>query len=186
MTKPTLTFVTSNPNKLKEVQQILGDSFIVVNNDTDLAEFQGSCAEEITRLKALEALKQGVPTPFIVEDTCLCFNAFGGLPGPYIKWFLQNIGPSGLHKMLAGFEDKTSFAQCTFAFVPSPDVEPILCVGKTAGEIVEPAGQTTFGWDPIFFVPEYKQTYAQMESSLKNSISHRGKALELLKQHLIQ
>ena len=52
----------------------------------------------------------------MVEDTCLCFNAWGGLPGPYIKWFLSKLGHEGLNKALAGFDDKTAYAQCTFAF----------------------------------------------------------------------
>jgi inosine/xanthosine triphosphate pyrophosphatase family protein len=42
----------------------------------------------------------------VVEDTSLCFNALGGLPGPYIKWFLKNLGPRDLPKLLAGFDDK--------------------------------------------------------------------------------
>ena len=54
----------------------------------------------------------------MVEDTSLCFNAMGGLPGPYIKWFLQKLGHEGLNKMLAGFEDKTGYAQCIFAYSP--------------------------------------------------------------------
>ena len=54
----------------------------------------------------------------MVEDTSLCFNAYGGLPGPYIKWFLKNLGHEGLNKMLAGFEDKSAYAQCIFAYSP--------------------------------------------------------------------
>lgn len=54
----------------------------------------------------------------MVEDTSLCFNAMGGLPGPYIKWFLQRLGHDGLNRMLAGFEDKTGYAQCIFAYSP--------------------------------------------------------------------
>ena len=52
----------------------------------------------------------------MVEDTSLCFNAYGGLPGPYIKWFLKNLGHDGLNRMLAGFDDKTAYAQCIFAY----------------------------------------------------------------------
>jgi inosine triphosphate pyrophosphatase len=52
----------------------------------------------------------------MVEDTCLCFNALQGLPGPYIKWFLGKLGHDGLNRMLHGFEDKTAYAQCTFAY----------------------------------------------------------------------
>ena len=54
----------------------------------------------------------------MVEDTSLCFNAYGGLPGPYIKWFLKNLGHEGLNTMLAGFEDKSAYAQCIFAYSP--------------------------------------------------------------------
>ena len=52
----------------------------------------------------------------MVEDTCLCFNAMHGLPGPYCKWFLQKLGHDGLNRMLVGFEDKSAYAQCTFAY----------------------------------------------------------------------
>lgn len=68
----------------------------------------------------------------IVEDTSLCFNAMGGLPGPYIKWFLQKLGHDGLNAMLAGFEDKTGYAQCIFAYSPGmhsclPDCSRLAC-----------------------------------------------------------
>ena len=54
----------------------------------------------------------------MVEDTSLCFNAYEGLPGPYIKWFLKALGHEGLPKMLAGFDDKSAYAQCIFAYSP--------------------------------------------------------------------
>ena len=54
----------------------------------------------------------------MVEDTSLCFNACGGLPGPYIKWFLAKLGHDGLNRMLVGFDDKSAYAQCIFAFTP--------------------------------------------------------------------
>jgi hypothetical protein len=54
----------------------------------------------------------------IVEDTCLCFEAYKGLPGAYIKWFLAKIGLDGLNKMLAAFDDKRAYALCSFAFSP--------------------------------------------------------------------
>lgn len=54
----------------------------------------------------------------VVEDTCLCFEAYKGLPGAYIKWFLAKIGLEGLNKMLAAFDDKRAYALCSFAFTP--------------------------------------------------------------------
>lgn len=90
--------------------------------------------------------------PVLTEDTCLCFTALGGLPGPYMyvvhfscnaycavwllvtlrsKWFLDKTGHEGLNNLLAAYEDKTAWAQCTFAYAASPDSEPVLFIGKT-------------------------------------------------------
>ena len=61
--------------------------------DLDLPEYQGT-PEEVARTKCEEAAKH-IQGPVLVEDTSLCFNALGGMPGPYIKWFLKSCGPSG-------------------------------------------------------------------------------------------
>jgi inosine triphosphate pyrophosphatase len=87
--------------------------------------------------------------------------------------------------MLDGFEDKSAYALCTFAYYsgdPSDDVQ--LFQGRTEGEIVHPRGPRDFGWDPCFQPNGYQQTYAEMTKVLKNSISHRGKALTALKEGL--
>lgn len=64
-----------------------------------------------------------------MEDTSLCFNAMGGLPGPYIKWFLSKLGTVGLNTMLAGFEDKSAVAMCIFGYAAGPAEDPILFIG---------------------------------------------------------
>lgn len=124
----------------------------------------------------------------LVEDTCLCFNALNGLPGPYIKWFLDKVGHDGLNRMLAGFEDKTAYALCTFAYSSGePGAEPLIFAGRTAGKVVQPRaipGKPAFGWDAIFEPEGFDRTYAEMDKETKNSISHRYKALMLVKQHL--
>ena len=81
-----------------------------------------------------------------MEDTSLCYNALKGLPGPYCKWFLDKLGHEGLNKMLAGYEDKSAYAQCIFAYCDGPDAEPIVFVGRTEGKIVPARGPTDFGW----------------------------------------
>lgn len=87
-----------------------------------------------------------------MEDTCLCFSALKGLPGPYMlvenlldhilsrpssislivcrKWFLQALGHEGLNKLLLGYEDKSAHAVCTFAFSEGPGHEPMLFEGR--------------------------------------------------------
>ncbi|XP_009998208.1 PREDICTED: inosine triphosphate pyrophosphatase [Chaetura pelagica] len=120
-------------------------------------EYQGE-PDEISVQKCREAARQ-VQGPVIVEDTCLCFNALGGLPGPYIKWFLEKLKPEGLYKLLAGFEDKSAYALCTFAFSTGNPEEPVkLFKGQTHGLIVEPRGPRDFGWDPCFQPDGYSQT----------------------------
>jgi len=119
-----------------------------------------------------------------VEDTCLCFNALGGLPGPYIKWFLKALQPSGLHRMLSSWEDKSAYALCTFAFSPGGENdEVVLFEGRTDGTIVSPRGPPDFGWDPCFQPLGYEHTYAEMDKAVKNTISHRRRALNRLREH---
>lgn len=146
-----------------------------------MPELQGD-AEDIAKEKALIAFKQ-TEKPVLVEDTSLCFNAYKGLPGPYVKWFLKAVGPEGLAKMVEPFEDKTGYAQCIIAYM-APDLkEPELFIGRTPGKIVEPRGSRDFGWDPVFEPEGYDKTYAELEKETKNKISHRFRAIEAMKKY---
>ncbi|CAK9318829.1 unnamed protein product [Citrullus colocynthis] len=176
-----VTFVTGNAKKLEEVRAILGNSVPFRSLKLDLPELQGE-PEDISKEKARLAATQ-VNGPVLVEDTCLCFNALKGLPGPYIKWFLEKIGHEGLNNLLMAYEDKSAYASCIFSFSPGPASEPITFVGKTPGKIVLPRGPNDFGWDPIFQPDGYDQTYAEMSKEEKNKISHRYRALALVKFH---
>ena len=77
----------------------------VVSQDIDLPEYQGE-PDDICIQKCKEASKI-IQGPVLIEDTCLCFNALGGLPGPYIKWFLKKLGPAGNYVWFLS-TDKTS------------------------------------------------------------------------------
>ncbi|VDN04779.1 unnamed protein product [Thelazia callipaeda] len=147
----------------------------------DLLEYQG-CPQEIAKQKCLAAFEK-LQRPVVVEDTSLCFNAFGGLPGPYIKWFLKNLKPEGLCKLLDGFEDKSAYALCIFAYCESSLKPVLLFEGRTYGHIVKPRGRTNFGWDPCFQPVGSSQTYAEMGDAVKNTMSHRRKALIHLKNY---
>lgn len=165
--------------------QILGPDFKgkVVSQDIDLPEYQGE-PEEIVQAKCTLAAQQ-IKGPVVVEDTSLCFNTLGGMPGPYIKWFLAKIGPAGLHKMLQGFEDKSAYALCVFGYSTGEPEAPVhVFSGRCNGNIVSPRGPADFGWDPCFQPDGFAQTYAEMPKETKNSISHRGKAMAALKDFL--
>ncbi|KAJ3228711.1 hypothetical protein HDU78_009598 [Chytriomyces hyalinus] len=183
MAARTITFVTGNANKLKEVQAILASCthLTLVNRKIDLPELQAASTAEVSTEKcklAAEAVQGAV----LVEDTSLCFNALNSLPGPYIKWFLEGVGHDGLNRMLDGFEDRSAYALCTFAYCEGPGKEVHIFEGKTDGSIVKARGPLDFGWDPIFEPSGFSQTYAEMPKETKNTISHRARALEKVLQ----
>ncbi|KIK62933.1 hypothetical protein GYMLUDRAFT_41211 [Collybiopsis luxurians FD-317 M1] len=180
-----IIFVTGNANKLKEVKEILsaGDAPIDIDSKSlDIDEIQGS-TQEVSKAKCKRAadLLNG---PCITEDTALCFEALNGLPGPYIKYFLEKLGHKGLNDMLLGFETKKAWALCTFAYCAGPGHEPILFEGRTDGTIVPARGPAKFGWDPVFEPTGTGLTYAEMPAEQKNKLSHRYKALEKLRVYL--
>ncbi|GAA5914256.1 hypothetical protein JCM6882_003667 [Rhodosporidiobolus microsporus] len=200
-TPRTILFVTGNANKLKEVRAILlastqsteasaadaaaTPSFSVESQDLDLPEIQGT-TQEVARAKVMAAAEQ-VGGPCITEDTALAFEALGGLPGPYIKFFMKAVGHEGLNNMLAGFPSKAATAICTFAYSAGPGSEPILFEGHTEGKIVPARGPTFFGWDPVFEPVEGGgKTYAEMDGAAKNLISHRYRALDKLRRFLLE
>jgi inosine triphosphate pyrophosphatase len=181
----TLTFITGNKNKLEEVRHIIGSSIDYKINAQilDLPELQGEPEAIVVEKCRLASLQ--IDGPVLVEDTSLCFNALSGLPGPYIKWFQDKIGLSGLNNLLMAYEDKTAVAKCIFAYRESKSKHIHLFTGITNGKIVPERGHLNFGWDPIFMPENYTETFAEMNSNTKNSISHRYKALQLVKEFLI-
>ncbi|CCH41340.1 Nucleoside-triphosphatase [Wickerhamomyces ciferrii] len=187
MSRPAITFVTGNAKKLKEFQAIIGDDSIK-NQSVDLEEIQGSIKD--ISIKKVTAAAAQIKGPVLVEDTCLVFSALSKpgieLPGPYIKWFVDSVGVENLPKLLAGFEDKSAQTVCTFAFTEGPGEEIKLFQGITEGKIVEPRynGDEVFGFDPIFEPIGFDQTFGEMDKSLKNTISHRFRALEKVKEFL--
>jgi inosine triphosphate pyrophosphatase len=132
-------------HRLEEVIQIFGNDlpFQLISQKIDLPELQGE-PEEVSKEKCKIAAKV-VNGPVMVEDTSLCFNALHGLPGVYIKWFLEKLGHEGLNNMLLAYEDKSAYAQCIFSFSLGPDDEPKVFVGRTPGKIVAARGPTDFG-----------------------------------------
>ena len=186
--KPAITFVTGNKKKVEEIKRILSDGddelpFDITNRKIDVPELQGDpidIAKEKCRLAAAE-----VNGPVLTEDTSLCFNSLNGMPGPYIKWFLEKCGHDGLNSMLNGFDDKTAYAQTVMAFTTGPGQPIEIFDGRTDGSIVPPRGALDFGWDPVFEPLEGNgKTYAEMSKEEKNSISHRARSVAKLQAYL--
>lgn len=128
-----ITFVTGNKNKWIETRNIFSDNknINILMESIDLSEIQGSI-QEIAREKALKAA-QIINGPVFIEDVALCFDAFGDtLPGPYIKWFIKDMGIHNVYKMLDGWpQKKTAKAICTIGYCHDPKMEPVMFQGVT-------------------------------------------------------
>ena len=175
-----LYFVTSNPNKVREVRLIIKD-YDIEQYDMELPELQGE-QEEIVRQKAKMAVKT-IKKPCFVEDTALCFNALNGLPGEYIKHFIERLGLKNVYKLLDGFEDKSAKAVAMIGYC-EPGKEPVIIKGDINGTIVMPRGKSNFGWDPIFQPDGKDKTYGEMTEEEKNSKSHREMVVIKFKEFL--
>lgn len=175
-----LYFVTGNKHKLEEAKKLLS-GFDVEQITIDVPELQGE-SEVIAKEKARMACEKTGKTVF-VEDTSLSFNAWNGLPGPYIRSFVEKIGIESFTKLLEGFSDKTATAMVSIGFC-EPGKEPLVFQGSVQGTIVLPRGVDRFQWDRVFVPEGEKRTYAEMSVEEKNEISHRKKAFDAFKAWL--
>ena len=88
--------------------------------------------------------------------------------------------------MVEPFEDKTAYAMCIIAYMNEGLEEPKLFIGKTPGRIVEPRGSRDFGWDPVFEPDGFDKTYAELEKEVKNTISHRFRAINEMQKFFLE
>ncbi|MBL8149414.1 MAG: RdgB/HAM1 family non-canonical purine NTP pyrophosphatase [Blastocatellia bacterium] len=175
-----LYFLTGNSNKVREAQEILGIEIEQVAIDLD--EPQTVEVESVIDYKARQAYSK-LQHPVIVEDTGLSLNAWNGLPGALIKWFLERIGNEGLIKMLQPFDDRSAKAVTIVGFFDGSRL--VVARGEVSGTIsTEVLGENGFGWDKIFIPEGYNRTFAQMDKEEKNLISMRRRAFDQLKQLL--
>lgn len=181
--KKIINFISGNAGKYKELVDLFKTHLpeVEINQiDIDLPELQGE-PEEIVKAKLALALKtKAKNSPYLVEDTSLCFNAYKGLPGPYIKYFYKKLNNIGLYKMACAFEDHSAEALSVWGIQKNKKGGSHIFVGRTQGEIVEPKGNLGFGWDPIFKPKDSEKTFGEMTIEEKDKISHRMKGVLLL------
>lgn len=150
--------------------------------DIDLPEIQEIDAKEIIRKKLLEALNHA-KGEFIVEDTSLYLDCLKGLPGPLIKWFLKTVGNNGLAEIAEKLGNDRAEAKTIIGYAKNHE-EIYFFEGAIKGRIVEPRGESNFGWDPIFLPDVHTKTFAEMNREEKNEISMRRNALNKLSEFL--
>lgn len=192
-----LILASKNSHKANEMQAILGDEFDLVTQiqagcgDIEIIE-DGNTFKDNAIKKAVTIMNAS-KSPSIADDSGLCVDALSGSPGIYTARFAgenatddENIAK--LLKELDGveFEKRTARFVCVIALA-IPGKEPVTYRGECEGYILnEKQGSNGFGYDPVFFVPEYNKSMAELDGEIKNSISHRFNALEKLKADLDQ
>lgn len=178
-----ITFATGNQAKVRETQEILKIDLEIA--DIDLDEIQEIDLEKVALHKLNQAFEI-VKKPVIIDDVSFSINAWNGFPGPLVKWVLKaGKGPELLLKMLEGEDDRSAVASLAIGY--HDGTKPYLFFGQAKGTVAsEIRGDNGFGWDRIFIPDGYEQTYADMDSKLKNSISHRSIALRKLSDFLKQ
>lgn len=174
-----ITFITGNLGKVKQVEHYLNHP--LNHQKLDLPEIQSLDLEEIVRGKA-EAAYAILGKPVLVEDTSLTFHALGRLPGPLIKWFLEELDNEGLARLLDG-KDRRATAQVCFGYHDGSNCH--FFSAEIPGQIVDtPRGDNTFGWNPVFVADGETKTWAEMTLEEQSATSMRRIALEKLHQFL--
>ncbi len=184
---------SNNGGKLREMKEILGDLGIEVLSQREAglcieAEENGSTFSENAMIKAAAAC-DALGLPAIADDSGLCVDALGGEPGIYsARYGGDGVDDKGRYRLLLknmeGKSDRGARFVCAIACVmPGGDV--IDAWGQCEGEILcAPRGDGGFGYDPVFYVPEYGRSMAELTMEEKNAVSHRGRALREFKTKL--
>ena len=189
-----IVLATGNPGKVREIQAILADKGVEVVPQSEYrveeAEETGLSFVENALIKARNAAA-ATGLAAIADDSGLCVDALDGAPGIYSSRF---AGPQCsdadnnalLLEKLAGLSEQQRGAgfQCAIVYIRhASDPIPLIVQATWRGFISDhAAGENGFGYDPLFYVPEYQCTSAQLDPQVKNRISHRGQALQLFMQ----
>ena len=175
-----LVVVTTSKDKIAEINQILGTNHKI--STLDIPEIQSLDLDEVISHKTEDAYKI-INKPVLVEDISLEIKALKGLPGTFIKFFLQTVGTEGTVKMIGSAKTDTKVT----AAVAIYDGKDLRIFKGTIYGTLSPKnrGPYGFGFDKIFIPRDYTKTFAQMPPSLKNKISHRAKALRKVKEYFI-
>ena len=190
-----IVFATGNKGKVKEIQMILADLGVEVTTMKEEGicvdvEENGSTYEENAMIKAREVAKY-TNAIVMADDSGLEIDYLNKEPGIYSARYMgedtsYRIKNGNLIDRLAGVPDEQRTARfvCAIAAV-LPDGKELTTRGVIEGRIgYEEKGTNGFGYDPIFYVPEFDKTTAELTEEEKNQVSHRGRALEIMKEEL--
>ena len=184
---------THNPGKLREMGEILSSLGVEVVSPADVGitvdvEETGTTFAENAMLKA-KAICAASGLPAIADDSGLCVDALNGAPGVYsARYGGPGLDDAGRYKLLLENMRGQLDRRCKFVSAICccfPNGDRVEARGECAGTLAyAPKGADGFGYDPVFFVPGLKKTFAELSPEEKNAISHRGNALKAFREKL--
>ena len=188
-----IVLATGNKGKIREFSEAfshLSIDCVPVKEVISIEEPEetGTTFMENALLKARYYAK-ATNRPCLADDSGITVDALNGAPGVYSARYAGHHGDDQannekLIRELQGKSDRTAHYVCALALV-HPDGASVTAEASCDGEIQDtPVGTNGFGYDPIFFLPEYGCTSAELSMEEKNKISHRGKALQAIKEEL--
>ena len=188
-----LVLASKNAHKLVEMKDILSQLGVEVvleseaGVDVDVEE-TGATFEENAYLKA-HAVMEASGLPAIADDSGLCVDALNGAPGVYsARYGGPGLDDAGRYKLLLENMRGQLDRRCKFVSAICccfPNGDRVEARGECAGTLAyAPKGEDGFGYDPVFFVPGLKKTFAELSPEEKNAISHRGNALKAFREKL--
>lgn len=188
-----IVLASNNQGKLAELQSMFAPLGCTLVRQGDLGVPE---APEPYRTFVENALTkarnaaQHTGLPALADDAGLCVVAFGGLPGVDTAYYATQHGyakgddnnVTALLEQMQGITNRRCAMVSTLVAVRSPeDPEPLIAVGRVVGEVArERMGSNGFGFDPIMWIPEFGQTFAQLPVEVKNANSHRGRASQAM------
>ena len=195
MSKKRLVFATGNQGKVNEFRQMLGDDYEILSMkdigvDIDIVE-DGKTFEENAVIKA-KAVMEETGEMVLADDSGFEVDYLNKEPGIYSARYLGEDTPYSIKnaeilKRCEGVPDEKRTARFVCAIAAAfPDGSMKTVRAAMEGRIgYKESGENGFGYDPIFYLPEYGCTSAELSMEEKNRISHRGKALRLIKEELV-
>ena len=176
-------FVTSNKGKVIEAKKKLLEIGIdVTQKNLGYPEIQTDNLEEVVEF-GIKHLKEKTDIPFILEDAGLFIESLNGFPGVYSAYIYYTLGCNGILKLLEKEKNRKAVFKSVYGFYDKETKK--IFVGKCQGKINNRiTGENGFGYDPIFIPNKKNKTFAQMIPEEKNTVSHRGRALDKLTNFL--
>ncbi len=175
-----ITFVTGNQDKADYLSKYLG--YQVDHIKLDLDEIQSTDLNEIVKHKVRQAYAK-IKKPVIVEDVSLEFEALGGLPGPFIRFFVDKVPFDVICSMIGEGQTRKAKARCVFGYYDGNVLK--LFKGSLGGEIAKtPSGDNGYGWDKIFIPQGYTVTRASLDEKDDKKTYMKIKPFAKLKGYL--